>query len=51
MASSIDIQARWTRASELMAARGVDAIFLMKPANLAYLTGDGRPYALGLLTK
>lgn len=30
---------------------GIDAIFLMKPANLAYLTGDGRPCALGLLTR
>lgn len=51
MASSIDLKARWTRASELMEARGIDAIFLMKPANLAYLTGDGRPCALGLLTR
>jgi Xaa-Pro dipeptidase len=30
---------------------GIEAIFLMKPANLAYLTGDGRPCALGLLTR
>ena len=30
---------------------GIDAIFLMKPANLAYLTGDGRPCTLGLLTR
>jgi Xaa-Pro aminopeptidase len=29
----------------------MDALFLMKPANLAYLTGDGRPCALGLLTR
>jgi Xaa-Pro dipeptidase len=46
-----DIKARWTRAALLMEARGIDAIFLMKPANLAYLTGDGRPCALGLLTR
>lgn len=30
---------------------GIDGLFLMKPANLAYLTGDGRPCALGLLTR
>lgn len=46
-----DIKARWGRAAQLMEARGIDAIFLMKPANLAYLTGDGRPCALGLLTR
>lgn len=33
-----------------MRERGIDALFLMKPANLAYLTGDGRPCALGLFT-
>jgi len=50
-APRFDIKARWTRGAELMQARGIDAIFLMKPANLAYLTGDGRPCALGLLTR
>jgi Xaa-Pro aminopeptidase len=50
-APRFDIKARWARAAGLMEARGIDAIFLMKPANLAYLTGDGRPCALGLLTK
>jgi len=33
-----------------MQAHGIDALFVMKPTNLAYLTGDGRPCALGLLT-
>jgi Xaa-Pro aminopeptidase len=33
-----------------MRERGIDALFLMKPANLAYFTGDGRPCALGLFT-
>ena len=33
-----------------MQERGIDALFLMKPANLAYFTGDGRPCALGLFT-
>ena len=47
---SFDFQARWARAASSMQAHGVDALFVMKPANLAYLTGDGRPCALGLLT-
>ncbi len=46
-----DFKARWARAAELMEARGIDALFLMKPANLAYLTRDGRPCALGLFTR
>ena len=50
-ASSFDFGARWRRAAELMARRGIDALFVMKPANLAYVTGDGRPCALGLLTR
>lgn len=33
-----------------MRERGIDALFLMRPANLAYFTGDGRPCALGLFT-
>ena len=49
--SLFNINGRWGRAAQLMEAQGVDALFLMKPANLAYLTGDGRPCALGLLTK
>ncbi len=48
---SFDFKARWDRAASLMEARGIEALFLMKPANLAYLTGDGRPCALGLLTR
>ncbi len=47
---AFDFEARWGRASVLMRARGIDALFVMKPTNLAYLTGDGRPCALGLLT-
>jgi Xaa-Pro aminopeptidase len=50
-APSFDFKARWVRASSSMQAHGVDALFVMKPANLAYLTGDGRPCALGLLTR
>ena len=46
-----DFASRWVSAAALMERHGVDALFLMKPANLAYLTGDGRPCALGLLTR
>jgi Xaa-Pro aminopeptidase len=46
-----DVTSRWARAASLMEEYGIDALFLMKPANLAYLTGDGRPCALGLLTR
>ncbi|HEY7676383.1 MAG TPA: Xaa-Pro peptidase family protein [Candidatus Methylomirabilis sp.] len=48
---SFDFKARWARAASLMEARGIAALFLMKPANLAYFTGDGRPCALGLFTR
>lgn len=48
--ASVDFENRWKRAGTLMQAHGIDALFVMKPTNLAYLTGDGRPCALGLLT-
>ena len=48
---SFDFKSRWTRAASGMKAHGIDALFVMKPANLAYLTGDGRPCALGLITR
>lgn len=47
---SFDFEGRWARAATLMRAHDIDAMFVMKPTNLAYLTGDGRPCALGLLT-
>ena len=47
---AFDFKARWGRAAHLMKERGIDALFVMKPANLAYFTGDGRPCALGLFT-
>jgi Creatinase/Prolidase N-terminal domain len=42
---TVDFEARWERAATLMRASGMDGLFVMKPANLAYLTGDGRPCA------
>jgi Xaa-Pro aminopeptidase len=48
---TFDFKSRWARAGSLMEQHGIDAVLLMKPANLAYLTGDGRPCALGLLTR
>jgi len=50
-AAALDHQSRWQRAAAAMARDGIDALFLMKPANLAYFTGDGRPCALALLTR
>jgi Xaa-Pro dipeptidase len=50
MVQSLDYRGRWERAAGLMREHGIDALFLMKPANLGYLTGDGRLCALGLLT-
>lgn len=47
---AFDFRSRWQRAARLMQERGIDALFLMKPANLAYFTGDGRPCALALFT-
>jgi Xaa-Pro aminopeptidase len=47
---AFDFKARWDRAAGSMRERGIDALFLMKPENLAYFTGDGRPCALGLFT-
>ena len=32
---SFNINARWARAAQLMEAKGVDALFFLKPANLA----------------
>ena len=48
---TFDYGSRWQRVVAAMARDGIDALFLMKPANLAYFTGDGRPCALGLLTR
>jgi Xaa-Pro dipeptidase len=48
---AFDFEGRWKRAAVLMERDGIDALFLMKPANLAYVTGDGRPCALALLTR
>ena len=47
---AFDFKARWQRAACLMKERGIDALFLMKPANLSYFTGDGRPCALALFS-
>jgi Xaa-Pro dipeptidase len=44
-------EGRRKRSIELMKGHGIDAMFIMKPANLFWLTGDSRPCALGLLTQ
>lgn len=35
-------QRRLARCGQLMKAAGLDVLILTKPANMAYLTGDGR---------
>jgi Creatinase/Prolidase N-terminal domain len=44
---TFDYPSRWHRAATLMERDGIDALFLMKPANLAYLTGDQPAVAAG----
>jgi hypothetical protein len=50
-APSFDFQSRWSRAASAMKAHGIDALFVMRPADLACLIGDGPPCALGLITR
>ncbi len=42
---------RLERCSRLMKAAGLDALLLTKPANMFYLTGDGRLCAYALITQ
>jgi Xaa-Pro aminopeptidase len=42
---------RLKRAGELMKEEGLDALLLTKPANMFYLTGDGRLCAYALITR
>jgi len=44
-------QRRLTRCGRLMKAAGLDVLILTKPANMAYLTGDGRLCAYALITQ
>lgn len=44
-------QRRLTRCGQLMKAAGLDVLILTKPANMAYLTGDGRLCAYALITQ
>ncbi|MDP2603531.1 MAG: Xaa-Pro peptidase family protein [Deltaproteobacteria bacterium] len=43
-------QDRLTRCSRLMKEAGLDALLLTKPANMFYLTGDGRLCAYAMIT-
>lgn len=43
-------QERLERCSHLMKAAGLDALLLTKPANMFYLTGDGRLCAYAMIT-
>ena len=42
---------RLERCSQLMEAAGLEALLLTKPANMFYLTGDGRLCAFALITR
>jgi Xaa-Pro aminopeptidase len=42
---------RLEKCSQLMKAAGIDALLLTKPANMAYLTGDGRLCAYAMITQ
>jgi Xaa-Pro aminopeptidase len=44
-------QERLERCSRLMQAAGLDALLLTKPANMFYLTGDGRLCAYAMITQ
>jgi Xaa-Pro aminopeptidase len=42
---------RVARCTEAMAAAGIDVLLLTRPANMAYLTGDGRLCAFAMITR
>ena len=42
-------QKRLERCGQLMTAAGLDVLVLTKPANMAYLTGDGRLCAYAMI--
>jgi Xaa-Pro aminopeptidase len=44
-------QARLAKCSRLMQAAGIDVLLLTKPANMFYLTGDGRLCAYAMVTQ
>ena len=44
-------QERLQKCTQLMKAAGMDVLLLAKPANMVYLTGDGRLCAFAMITK
>ncbi len=44
-------QERLQRCGKLMQASGIDVLILVKPANMRYLTGDGRLCAYAMITR
>lgn len=48
--SKPNFQKRLERCAALMQAQGLDALILTKPANMFYLTGDGRLCAYAFIT-
>src|SRR4030066_793488 len=47
----IHYQERLQKCTQLMKAAGLDVLLLAKPANMAYLTGDGRLCAYAMITR
>src|SRR5574341_1988391 len=50
MVNHILYQKRLERCGQLMKAAGLDVLLLTKPANMAYLTGDGRLCSYAMIT-
>ncbi len=48
---SIRYQGRLQKCTQLMKAAGMHILLLAKPANMAYLTGDGRLCAFAMITQ
>jgi len=48
---SIHYQERLQKCTQLMKAAGMDTLLLTKPANMTYLTGDGRLCAFAMITQ
>lgn len=51
MVNHATYQKRLAKCGQLMKAAGLDALILTKPANMAYLTGDGRLCAYAMITQ
>jgi hypothetical protein len=51
MSASLDFRSTLGRTISLMEPDGIDGLIVMKPASLTHLPGEGRPCALGSVTR